>query len=500
MVDEPTKFESQANLVRRTPSRGRVAVMGALVGVVYMLSICAAPVLGDLPSEAQNEASVATKALWQAVSEGEPLRQASSGPAVSAEGRRQLLERNERLLARVDAIDPRVLNPEDRFVRELLRYHLRRHIAEASLRPEVSPYLQDPRLSLAMQRFPQPAYGEDLWPGGYSPLTELNADARAEAYDTLLRRYTTANVRGTVMHDAALAAVDKSREAMRHALSGLGYAGSLDQFLVNDFRSGQYKTRATDIERRSTLWLRRIADLLPTLFSLTAPLPSVQAIDRGLPIAMYRPEMDDGQPAALIIDRTFWATPTILPLVLHEGLPGHHLQHHYGSQAPLPSPAAYLEIDRHGAGFREGWAFYTESLAPELGLALAPADEFGIAYLRLLREVRAATDTGVHLHGWSIPRARDYMREMLQTTPEAIDFELSRIRVPGAGAVYFVGRQAIANLRERAESQAGAAFDLRAFHDWLLTGGSLPLVILEERFDACLRSSACAFTNGSTTR
>jgi uncharacterized protein (DUF885 family) len=499
MVDEPTKFEAPADLVRRASSGGRLAMMGAIVGVVYMLSIWAAPVLAEHPTEAQDEASVATKALWQAVSEGDPARQTSAGPVVPAEGRRQLRERDERLLARIDAIDPRVLNPEDRFVHELLRYHLRRHIEGANLRPEVGPYLQDPRLLPAMQRFPQPAYGEDLWPGGYSPLTELNADARAEAFDTLLRRYTTADVTGAVVHDAALAAVGKSREAMRHALSELGYTGSLDQFLAADFGSGQYKTRAGDVERRSTLWLRRIADLLPALFSLTPPLPSVQAIDRGIPIAMYRPQIDDGQPAALIIDRTFWATPTILPLVLHEALPGHHLQHHYGSRAPLPSPAAYLESDQHGTGFREGWAFYAESLAPELGLVRAPADEFGIAYLSLLREVRAATDTGVHLHGWSTARARDYMREMLQTTPQAIDFELSRIRVPGAGAVYFVGRQAIANLRERAESRAGAAFELRAFHDWLLTGGALPLVILEERFDACLRSSVCAFEAGSTT-
>lgn len=484
MVDEPTKFESQANLARRTSSGGRIAVIGALVGVVCLLSIWAAPVLADLPAGAQNEAGAATKALWQAVSDGDPARQISAGAVLSAEGLRQLRESDERLLARVDAIDARVLAPEDRLVHELLRYHLRRRIQEASVRPEVAPYLREPR----------------LWAGGYSPRTELNADARAEAYDTMLRQYTTADVRGAVVHDAALAAAGASREAMRHTLSALGYSGSLDQFLADDFRSGQYRTRADDVERRSTLWLRRLADLLPTLFSVTPPLPPVQVINRGLPVAMYRRESSDGQPATLIIDRTSWPTPTLLPLVLHEGLPGHHLQHQYGSRATLPTAARYLEGDRYSTGFGEGWAFYAESLAPELGLVLAPEDEFGIAYLRLLREVRAVTDTGVHLHQWSTQRARDYVREMLQATPQAIDFELSRIGTPGAGAVYFVGRQAIANLRERAESWAGAAFDLRAFHDWLLADGSLPLAILEERFDACVRSSACAFTKGSTSR
>ena len=147
-----------------------------------------------------------------------------------------------------------------------------------------------------MQRFPRPASGEDMWTDGYSPLAELGPDARAEVFDTLLRQYTTADVTGDVVHDAALAAVGGSREAMRQTLPALGYAGSLDQFLTTDFRSGQYKTRADDVERRATLWLRRIADLLPALFSLTPPLPPVLATDGGIPIAMYRLETADGPP------------------------------------------------------------------------------------------------------------------------------------------------------------------------------------------------------------
>lgn len=75
MVAEPTKFKSQTELLRRTSSDGRVPVVSALVGLVYLLAIWAAPVLADLPTDAQREASLASEALWHAVSEGDRARQ-----------------------------------------------------------------------------------------------------------------------------------------------------------------------------------------------------------------------------------------------------------------------------------------------------------------------------------------------------------------------------------------------------------------------------------------
>ena len=57
------------------------------------------------------------------------------------------------------------------------------------------------------------------------------------------------------------------------------------------------------------------------------------------------------------------------------------------------------------------------------------------------------------------------------------------IVMPGQATAYRVGMLKILELRERARTALGPAFDIRAFHDVVLGGGALPLAILERRVD-----------------
>jgi uncharacterized protein (DUF885 family) len=54
---------------------------------------------------------------------------------------------------------------------------------------------------------------------------------------------------------------------------------------------------------------------------------------------------------------------------------------------------------------------------------------------------------------------------------------------PGRGQAlsYKLGELKIRELRRRAEQELGSKFDLKAFHDQILLGGSMPLTILEQR-------------------
>jgi len=63
--------------------------------------------------------------------------------------------------------------------------------------------------------------------------------------------------------------------------------------------------------------------------------------------------------------------------------------------------------------------------------------------------------------------------------------EIERYLVmPGQALAYKVGMNKILELRERAKSQMGDKFDLKRFHNVVLTGGDMPLALLEQRVDA----------------
>jgi uncharacterized protein (DUF885 family) len=53
-----------------------------------------------------------------------------------------------------------------------------------------------------------------------------------------------------------------------------------------------------------------------------------------------------------------------------------------------------------------------------------------------------------------------------------------------------MGQLTILKLRDEAKTQLGEKFDLKAFHDELLNGGSMPLDLLQERVEAWIKNQA----------
>ncbi|MGH3328944.1 MAG: DUF885 family protein [Streptomycetales bacterium] len=96
-----------------------------------------------------------------------------------------------------------------------------------------------------------------------------------------------------------------------------------------------------------------------------------------------------------------------------------------------------------------------------------------------LRAARLVVDTGLHTRGWSRRQAVDFLRSHTLLSEVDAQVETDRdIEWPGQAWSYMVGRLEIQRLRAVAERKLGTGFDLKAFHDLVLTNGPSPMTVV----------------------
>ena len=214
--------------------------------------------------------------------------------------------------------------------------------------------------------------------------------------------------------------------------------------------------------------------------------------EKTAPGAYYQPPAFDGsRPGKFFINLRNTAEVArfgMRTLAYHEAIPGHHFQ--TTIQQELTGVPTFRKVLPFTA-FSEGWALYTEQLAWELGFQDEPLDNLGRLQGEMMRAVRLVVDTGIHDKRWTREQAIAYMMEKTGMPETDVVAEIERYLVmPGQALAYKVGMQKILELRARAKDRLGDKFDLAAFHDLVLTGGDLPLALLEQRVDAWIGEQA----------
>ena len=168
-------------------------------------------------------------------------------------------------------------------------------------------------------------------------------------------------------------------------------------------------------------------------------------------------------------------------LAYHEAVPGHHFQIALAQELKgLPIFRRFLPF----TVYAEGWALYSEQVAWEAGFQAKPLDNLGRLQAEMFRAVRLVVDTGMHSKHWSREQSIAYMRKHTGMGKGEVVAEIERYLVnPGQALAYKVGMLKILELRAKAKAELGDKFDIRQFHNVVLTSGSVPIFILERLVD-----------------
>lgn len=307
-------------------------------------------------------------------------------------------------------------------------------------------------------------------------------------YAHLVAQTTTTDLTPAEIHEIGLAEVARIHEQMHSVMDEVGFDGSLHEFFEFTVNDEQFYVDEPEALIQAYEDLREHVDQAATkLFDITPEADyEIRAVEpyreRSAAGASYmRPAPDGSRPGIFYVNtydlsaRPLWAVES---LFLHEAVPGHHFQ------IALQQEQNHLPRFRQFGGntaFIEGWALYAEAIGPEMGLYEDPYQYFGMLNAELWRAIRLVVDSGLHYHGWSRQDVLDYMFENSAVGEARAVSEAERyMAIPSQALAYKIGQLEIQRLRRAAEDALGEAFDIKSFHNMILTNGAVPLDILED--------------------
>jgi uncharacterized protein (DUF885 family) len=319
-----------------------------------------------------------------------------------------------------------------------------------------------------------------------------------EFYQERARFHTTTKLSPDEIHETGLKEVARIRAGMDRIIGEVGFKGTFAEFLEFLRTDPQFYYKTPDELFRAYAVLTRQID--PELVKLFRKLPRTPYGVRPIPAtsapntttAYYQGPALDGSRAGYYYVNLY--RPEVRPkyemevLTLHEAVPGHHLQISLAQeQSDLPPFRRNAEY----TAYVEGWALYTESLGDRLGLYKDPYSRFGQLTYDMWRAVRLVVDTGIHAKRWTRQQAIDYFKANAAKTEADIINEVDRyISWPGQALAYKIGQLRILELRAEAERDLGRKFDIREFHDVVLSDGALPLDILDREVKSWISAAS----------
>lgn len=310
-------------------------------------------------------------------------------------------------------------------------------------------------------------------------------------YQNRINFYTTSTqYTADAIHQIGLSEVARIKGEMEQIIKDLKFKGSFADFF--DFlrtdpqfyaeTPEQLLMNARDIAKRADAQLPRFFKQLPRKPYGVAAVPDAIApkYTTGRYIGTSKESTDPGYYWVNTYDLPSRTLYTLPALTVHEAVPGHHLQISLNNELgdSIPGFRKNLYLSAYG----EGWGLYSEFLADEMGMYTTPYEQFGKLTYEMWRACRLVVDTGIHAKGWTREQVVNYMSSNTALSLHEINTETDRyISWPGQALSYKIGELKIRELRQKAEKELGAKFNIRDFHEIILEQGTVTLAILEKR-------------------
>ncbi|XP_062620405.1 uncharacterized protein LOC134281979 [Saccostrea cucullata] len=331
----------------------------------------------------------------------------------------------------------------------------------------------------------RPGFGVSTWGKG------------VEFYKECLRWHLSLDLSPEEVHNKGLHEVERISSEMKKVMLKLNHRGSVKQFFDDIKRNSSFFLKSGDeiIQWYKNAIEKDIKPKLPSLFKNNPDLPvDVQPNPIDGIGGQYLAGPPDGSRPGVFQVNVFHPNKSVtidfMALLLHETIPGHHLQ---GSIQSTQAGPAYRRQNLDDKYFQppalppfytaylEGWALYAESLGEEMKLYKTDYDLMGRYGSEIFRACRLVVDTGLHYFNWTREEAIQYMLNYTAYSEGSITTEIDRyITWPGQACAYKIGELKIRELRTKSENELGSKFDIKDFHYVVLKDGALPLNVLEK--------------------
>ena len=308
-------------------------------------------------------------------------------------------------------------------------------------------------------------------------------------YEFKARSFTTTNLTPDEIHELGLKEIKRIRKEMEDVIKEVEWDGDFRSFL--DFLRTDpqfYYETGEELLAAYRAMAKKIDAYMPTLFNKfpRAPYGVIEIPMETAPYTTtaYYNSPSAGRPGYFYANlykpetRPKYEIPV---LTVHEAVPGHH--HQLSLTQELENVPNFRKYSGFTA-FIEGWGLYSEQLGESMGIYDDPYDKFGQLTYDMWRAIRLVVDTGMHYKDWSRDDAINLFLENTAKTQLDIENEVDRyIAWPGQALAYKIGQLKIMELRDKAKEILGEDFDIKTFHDHILSFGSIPLNVLEEKVD-----------------
>ena len=315
-------------------------------------------------------------------------------------------------------------------------------------------------------------------------------------YDQRVAFFTTLPLSSDDIYNMGLEEVARIRSQMEEIIEQVGFKGNFTEFLTFLRTDEQFYAKTPQELLNHAAWLSKKAEgQLPKFFGKLPRLPfTVEPVP-----AAIAPRYTGGRYSSGSVKQgragAYWVNTYklesrplyVLPaLTLHEAVPGHHLQISLAAEIEnMPTFRRQTYLSCYG----EGWGLYSEFLGQEMGMYSTPYEDFGRLTYEMWRACRLVVDVGMHAKGWTREAAVEYMASNTALSIHEVNTEINRyIGWPAQALSYKIGELKIRELRKRAEEEMGDGFDIKAFHDLILSFGSVPLFILEQEVDLWIKN------------